>query len=84
MTKFKCPCQVCPRCDYDRDYEWHPDDGLAYCGRCHLEWWVSVGPVFGAKKCPKSAEELWSWYEYDNALLRAQEERERLSDLSLL
>ena len=90
MTKFKCPCQVCPMCDYDKDYDYHPDDGLAYCP-CGWEWVVPVG-LGGNQKCPQSAEELQEWRDYDiavleagrNELLRAQEGRERLSDLSLL
>ena len=72
MSDFECPCQTCPKCDYEIDDEYHPEDGLAYCPRCESEWWVHVGPELGEKKCPKSREELLSWRDYDNAFIAAQ------------
>lgn len=42
MKKFECPCKQCPRCG-ERDSGMHPEDGLAYCGKCKLEWSVGVG-----------------------------------------
>lgn len=73
--KYRCPCLVCPRCEWvdDRAHleDLHPEDGLAGpCGRCGLhEWWSVLGPIRRGQHMSSAAEEI-AWRCHDEAVYR--------------
>lgn len=69
---FRCPCMDCDRCGWDADPEdfgGHPEDGIAYCPRCHHSWWAHVGREPG--RCARSLAEVGEMKAYDDQIMAA-------------